>query len=85
MLSAAGEKKLCPIENQPGQWQTVEGLYTATQASTTLALHSEGGESVRTCCAKLAAEALRLRAPRALSEPGPGGPSYGNRTDRPDP
>ena len=37
-----GEAKLCPIENQPGAWQTVEGLYTATQASTTLALHSEG-------------------------------------------
>ena len=38
-----GEKKMCPIENLPGQWQTVGGLYTASAQSTTFTLHSESG------------------------------------------
>ena len=38
-----GEFRICPIENEPGTWQQAEGLYTATAATTTFALHSESG------------------------------------------
>eukprot|EP01052_Picozoa_sp_SAG31_P026324 SAG31_NODE_2378_length_5838_cov_11.939362_1_plen_1456_part_01 len=38
-----GEVRVCPLEDQPGTWQTVEGLYTAESDTTTIALHSESG------------------------------------------
>jgi len=38
-----GESRLCPVEGTPGTWQTVEGVYQATDVMTTFALHSESG------------------------------------------
>jgi len=36
-----GEMQVCPVEDQPATWQTVEAIYTATETMTTIALHSE--------------------------------------------
>ena len=41
-VSRHGEFRVCPIENQPGTWQTADGIYEAVSNTTTLALHSEG-------------------------------------------
>eukprot|EP01051_Picozoa_sp_SAG22_P014695 SAG22_NODE_1821_length_3512_cov_3.979197_1_plen_729_part_10 len=38
-----GEMRICPLENAPGTWQTAEAIYTAEEAQTTFALHSESG------------------------------------------
>ena len=60
-VSRHGEFRVCPIENQPGTWQTADGIYEAVSNTTTLALHSEGGwtayfDSIRMTIADIAPE-----------------------------
>ena len=42
MVARHEEARVCPIENEPGTWQTAVAEYRATSNMTTLALHSEG-------------------------------------------
>lgn len=42
VVARHGEVRVCPIENEPGRWQTAVAAWRATSNMTTLALHSEG-------------------------------------------
>ena len=42
VVARHGEVRVCPIESEPGTWQTAVAAYRAVSNMTTLALHSEG-------------------------------------------